>query len=617
MIDTLKEVKILDKRNKNESGVKTIERKQIQTFQNTTLQNVLHLQSNVFVKNYGVGALSTISMRGSSAAQTNVEWNGIQINSAMSGITDFSLISTSLFDQIKIKNSSETPHVIGGNIELNNIDNNNDLIHEYKMSDGIESIKNISATLGIKGFYTKKIKFYLKLSGNRNLNSFSFLNPISNKYDTLNHAKSILFNLLLGTSININKHTNFHLNMWSTISNRQIPPTIYETKSVKIDTSITNRVVASFNKIYQQTTWITSLGLIFENYKYADSTIHFYNNSKAINIPFSQKAELFLRKNQKISIQANANYQQLLNNEKQNVHKASLLIQYEIEPLWQKIFIKTFAQKEISNIFILPYTMGFSIKGKMYKQHFIYANISSNYRTPTLNELYFSPGGNINLKPETSRNIEAGMENKMTINDLECTLKSTLYNRDVKNWIVWFGGTILTPHNIQKVWSRGTDLDAQFRFRIDNNNKRIFLNESEFIRQKIEHKKYLQFGILYAYTLSTTKASDVQNDYSIGKQIPYVPRYQTKINIGYEQNNFSFNYIYSFTGYRFVTTDETQFLLPYNTHNIFASYTPHLNNSDPIVLRFSLYNLLNKNYESVLGRMMPTRYLSASVDIRL
>ena len=258
----------------------------------------------------------------------------------------------------------------------------------------------------------------------------------------------------------------------------------------------------------------------------------------------------------------------------------------------------------------------------MYKEYYLNASISSNYRTPTLNELYFTPGGNINLKPETSRNLEGGVE--QTVNKRQYSLKtrSTLFTRDVKNWIVWYGGAILTPHNIQKVWSRGVEIDASFRYQLESVEPEpaLEIKEIQIVDQvQSSNRKQatnLHFQLLYSYTLSTTKESAIANDYSVGKQLPYVPRYQVKMNMGLTKNLFEIYYVYAYTGYRFVTTDESEYLLPYNTHNLFASYHLHLGKQHQLLTTFKVNNILNKSYESIVGRIMPGRNFSVGLNYR-
>jgi vitamin B12 transporter len=95
-----------------------------------------------------------------------------------------------------------------------------------------------------------------------------------------------------------------------------------------------------------------------------------------------------------------------------------------------------------------------------------------------------------------------------------------------------------------------------------------------------------------------------------------VPRYQLKLNFGFTKNAFDLNYVYAYTGYRFVTTDESEYLLPYNTHNLFASYTLRAKSNHALLSTFKINNILNKSYESIIGRVMPGRNFSVGFQYR-
>ena len=364
------------------------------------------------------------------------------------------------------------------------------------------------------------------------------------------------------------------------------------------------------------------MGFINDRLDYSDSIISFATQSNAITLPFTETIQLYPSPNQKITIKASAIHAKLLTDKQEDLQRAFLSVHYDIEPRWRKIYIQSFIQQEFTNVFTLPMIAGFNLKRRIYKEFYLTASISSNYRTPTLNELYFTPGGNKNLKPEISRNLEGGLEHTINKQQYLLQTRSTFFTRDVKNWIVWYGGAILTPHNIQKVWSRGLEIDATFSYKlgVEKQHPDMLIKEIQIVdKMQSSNRKQattLKFQLLYAYTLSTTKESLITNDYSIGKQIPYVPRYQFKLNVGLSKDNFEFNYLYAYTGYRFVTTDESEYLMPYNTHNLFATYHWNIRNKHHVTSNLKVNNILNKSYESIVGRIMPGRNFSIGINYK-
>lgn len=214
------------------------------------------------------------------------------------------------------------------------------------------------------------------------------------------------------------------------------------------------------------------------------------------------------------------------------------------------------------------------------------ANVQYTYRAPTLNELYFDPGGNPSLKPEKGWNEDAGYNVKIAKwHNFSIEQDLSVFNREIHDWIIWFGGAIWTPHNIATVHSRGVETENKLTYDMNDKWK-------------------LHFGVNTSYTIATTEASYIPNDGSIGKQIPYTPRYTGQLNIGFTYIRLYFNYNHTYTGYCFYTTDESLYLLPYNVGNLQLMYNMHAGKY-PLQLNGQCNNTWNTQYQVAAGRPMP------------
>ena len=81
-----------------------------------SMADVLTFNSSVFVKSYGRATLSTVSFRGTSPSHTQVTWNGMQINSPMMGMTDFSTIPSFFIDKAELMHGSSSVTATGGGL---------------------------------------------------------------------------------------------------------------------------------------------------------------------------------------------------------------------------------------------------------------------------------------------------------------------------------------------------------------------------------------------------------------------------------------------------------------------------------------------------------------------
>src|SRR5690606_31042650 len=130
-----------------------------------SLTNLLNYNSTVYFKENGLGMVSSPSFRGTTASQTAVLWNGININSQTTGQTDFNTINIRGYNKIEIKpggsSVSDGSGAIGGTINLvNQLEYNsgfkNEIFANYGEFNtyGLDyrtkySSKNLSLMLGV------------------------------------------------------------------------------------------------------------------------------------------------------------------------------------------------------------------------------------------------------------------------------------------------------------------------------------------------------------------------------------------------------------------------------------------------------------------------------------
>ena len=589
------------------SDIQPIPQAIINNFQNTTLQQLLEMHSNVFVKNYGISTLSTISIRGSSAAQTQVNWHGVNINHAATGLTDFSTLAVSMFDHIDIQYSSSFKNTsLSGSVNLD--DSKPEFKRDFKMKAalGYESLQNISALASV--LYSDQVVYNkTKIMVNHAQNRYSFYNEDKDDMQSNKHAKSKQIGVMNDFAVNIRSKHVLSIYSWLQHTQREIPATTFEPFSAKEESISSFRNIFEFkpkgNDYYSTT---SSLATLLDHYSYEDSTVHIQSKVFTLTLPYSQTFHLKLNRNNNFYFKLMGRSSFMLNQSNNNLHTIGFNSSFTRENILKRIAVKLFVQKEISNIFSLPMVYSLSTNVKIKYGLDAYANLSSNYRMPTLNELYYNPGGNIDLKPEISRNIESGFNYTKTYHQHSLLLGTAFYKRKVDQWIAWYGNSILTPHNIQQVESKGFEMNLNYDVILKKYQKPVVGYDIILIGRKYPSYTTLKSSILYAYTLSTTQQSAIANDYSIGKQIPYVPRYQFKMSVGFQHKNLEMHLVQTYTGYRFVTTDESQYLKPYAISTLWAAYHYRYQAlKGAINLRFN--NILNTAYQSIVGRVMPGR----------
>jgi len=228
-------------------------------------------------------------------------------------------------------------------------------------------------------------------------------------------------------------------------------------------------------------------------------------------------------------------------------------------------------------------------------------NAARNYHKPTLNDLYWLPGGNPGLLPEDGfsgdislagdiETAEAGMENEIT-----------WFCSRINNWIIWqpaaSGAYYWEADNVKDVVSSG----LEYRLSAEYN-----LNELRF-----------RSGGNYSYTKTSNVNAVSSADRSRGKQLIYIPKHKGNLYLSCTWRKYTLKYDLNYTGKRYTKSSniETYFeqvLNPYWLSKVVIDKQMEWSNYT-LNLKFAVENIFDNNYQSILWRPMPGRYYSLSV----
>ena len=235
----------------------------------------------------------------------------------------------------------------------------------------------------------------------------------------------------------------------------------------------------------------------------------------------------------------------------------------------------------------------------LFKKYFaIKANAASVYRLPTLNDLYWQPGGNPNLQPEKGFVSDASANFYCDKKNYSLKLETGAFNNKINNWIIWLPNEkqIWSPENVNKVWSRGLEASAQIDFTFSNINFRCKAN--------------------YEYLLSTNQKVRDDVSASLNKQLIYTPRIQSKILSAIAFHGFELHYNLSYTGYRYTISDNTEWLQPFMVAEagLLKSFSYKHFKLD---CNFTIENVWDEQYQVIAFYAMPGRHYEMGVNVRI
>ncbi len=575
--------------------VSTIDSALIQSIKQLSLAQLLSMQSPVYIKQYGVGMLSTLSFRGTGASHTTILWNGMQVGYPFLGQADLSLIPLDFVDEINLVHGSSSARfgtgAIGGTIDLQSGTPARGIGLAINQSVGSFGTTNSTVQLsksGEKGFL--KIGGYYKQSKNNFPYKSSNGKPLGNQ----ENAAFSLWGIQLSSQYQFNPANSLTLEAQATKADRDLQSSIGSSASNnQKDKNLWSSL--KFQHLLNSGLFSVQYGFLFDEINY-EGSITSSNQHK-----ISALGEFDFFANLSAEFGANTTLVEVETPFYANGNGKEARTNLFASVLWlpiNRMSISLNLRQAFVTGYAIPFTPSLGLDFRAYKSSGWQLNfkgqLAKGYNVPTLNDRFWMPGGNLNLLPEESVNAELGVDLK-TKGNTPFWLKGTTYQLWVDNWILWLpNGAIWSPENKRKVKGFGVELETGIEHQIGNVRLKGWLN--------------------YAYTKSTNQEAFDEYDRSAGKQLPYVPFHNGNITGQARVGKWLVQATGVATGKRFITADNETEVPGFALLNIRMSYDMFLTHW---ITQFYLdaNNVTNTNYQSIINRAMPGINFLAGVKI--
>ena len=571
---------------------------ELQAFEGESLGRFLIDNTALNVKAYGSGgALANVSLRGSSTSHVQVNWNGFPINSVTLGSCDFSMIPATGFDRISVVYSAPGAlygsGTFGGAI---NLDNNLKLEKTLSGSTSIryESLRTLTGstttTIGNNNIVWKG-NFWGAVSDNE----FTYYDYIrqsnrkqtDGKWNNSGTIQQLLFRLTPTSTL--------ETGLWYQVKDYNIPSRIgsvsYESQKdstlklyaaykksanrwgLQIKTAAFNDYQRFTQKASAQSTVYSIDSRIFSHQYYGDANFRYYLK-QGISVDAGLTGSY-------ITTEVSAYGE---TKEEKGI-TAFTGVKFERNELT--------IQAEVRNEMYTDYHSGLlpslGIAWEMIPdKHTLRFNISKKYRKPTFNDLFWMPGGNPDLKPESGYSLEAGSAvTFLKKENIKMTADLGAYWSQIDNMIVWRpDGAYWTAMNYQRVRSGGMDGNVVFdlsrgRYKY-HSCLMVMLNRSGVKTYTGEHEKML---------------------YSPG----IITSWETQFSAGLIDLTMN----HHFTADRFY--EENSLLKPYQTIDMQTGIRIPVGKGK-LGIHVTVNNLTNATYELIRLYPIPGRYLSVKIN---
>ncbi|MFN4122675.1 MAG: TonB-dependent receptor [Flavobacteriales bacterium] len=561
----------------------------------------LSLELPVFIRNYGPGSLSSLSVRGFSAQHTGFIWNGFNIQSPMNGMVDMSLFPTWLLEDVAFRQGPSTDSWGNGNIA-------GTVITQSQFSEQPFSL-SLHQAFGSFGLWNSGLKTAIN-KGRWNVKAGLMRRTATNDFPFRDHshpekmitrqqnAEFLAQDMMAAIQYRLSEKHRISFNFWGMKAERDIPGimSVPISHQQQEDLSIKNNLTYHYAVRHGKITFRSAFFL--EGLNFQDSLMQIDSESQTQSILNDILYEINLNKGWKMSLNLFSGiytaHSTGYHEKRAEQERRVALLALEKEWFQQKLIFTGRLRKEWIDGDFLPFTPSVNMGYALPHDWKLNAGGALSYRVPTFNDLYWIPGGNPNLNPEDGRHLQANIHKTGKVRSISFDTRWMLYRSEVLNWIQWQpqNAILWTPDNIKTVLNQGLEW---------------YIN----VQGKVFDCQWYVRGNA-AYVSAKDQGNAEVNGESIRHQLIYVPTHQANIQIGFAHKHTAAMLYHQYTGIRYTTTDNSQHLPAFHLSGIQLSHTLKWTQSDLQVFA-ACNNLFNADYQVMMMRAMPGRNFQVGV----
>lgn len=636
----IREITVVGRRPMKEIGTQQTKLDSVALKENISLSmaDVLAFNSSIFVKSFGRATLSTVAFRGTSPSHTQVSWNGMKLNNPMLGMTDFSTIPSYFIDDASLLHGTssvgETGGGLGGAVKLSTQPANAQGFG-VQFIQGVGSFRSFDEFLRLtygndhwqvstRAVYSSSPNDYKYLNHDKKENIYDENMNIIDQYYPVERNRSGSYkdlHILQEVYYNTGKGDRLGLNAWYINSNRELAMLTVDHGA---DTDFDNRQreqtfrgILSWDHLRKNWKVAAKAGYIYTwmAYDYKRDLgngvmAHMTRSRSTINTLYGQAEGEYYIGNKWLFTANLSLHQHFVESRDKNIvlqqggngilgyRKARPELSGAISAKWrpiERLGLSVVLREEMFGKEWTPIIPAFFIDGVLSERGNIVAkaSVSRNFRFPTLNDLYFLPGGNPDLKRESGWTYDAGLSFAVGRSGVySLSGSANWFESFVKDWIIWLPTTkgFFSPANIKDVHAYGVELQADL---------------------DVALAKEWQLGLdgSFSWTPSINEGEPrTPADKSVGKQLPYVPEFSSSVTGRLSWRRWAFTYKWCYYSERYTMSSNdislSGKLPPYFMSNISLEKTIPLKHIE-LSAKGVINNLFNEQYLSVLSRPMP------------
>ncbi len=622
---TMERVEVVGKRGKGKLGTTMqVDSITMSATLGNSVAEMLRLATPVMVRDYGRGQSQSISFRGTASSHTSLYWNSMKLNSPVVGDVDFSLFGASAVDMLSIAPGvsaiSYGDGALGGVVDMQSRAKWNSPM-EVLVEAGVGSFSSYNA-FGAVRVGSNSFESSTKVSYDYSLNDFEFINRdiidpaqpgyrptqknIGASYRNYSISQDFFMRLAQNQFLSVSLLAIDNLRNLPQLTSYEGPNNSHLTQSK--DNGLYG--VVNYKSYGERLDFEAQIGGTIQNSEFtkdnltSEENYEAYINSKSQgdNLQGSFSAILKMAAAHTLRLSAAAEMEHATSSEEVRAtgfdkSRGRFSTALDWYAPWSSrlsssliarggmVGAKWYGTAALSLNYYASKELSLSLRGG-YNEHF-----------GSLSDLYYTPGGNPDLKPERGFTVELGGQYHSS--SVRATVN--LYGSLIDDWIIWLPtfSQYWSPTNLRQVMSLGVEAQLSYAKQID-----------------------ASWTVDASATATLSRTVNIGepisgNDFSKWQQLPFVPLVSGALQVRVRWQKLSLSYGVRGESEKYSATNSQHNLLsviePYDIHTVRLSYSPW----DFLQGTLECDNLFDGQFYGILRRPMAPRSYSLSVKLLL
>jgi iron complex outermembrane receptor protein len=589
-------------------GAQRIDSERMRSLGHWDAASVLSFQTGAQVRSYGPGSLSSVSFRGLGAGRTALIWEGMPLNYLSAGQADFSILPSAALQNMQVLEGGEAGRWgSGGSGGLVLVETSAAFLREssWAVEWGLQA-RSFGGIAGRWGFHRegRKSRGYVYFSQQWAQNNFEFQDFSVVGFPTVEQRNNRYFknDVVAGYALKVRKMVAaWHA--WISQAQREIPAAMGSQHQEARQSDLSIRLVQRLDwEPVANVRIMANLGLVTDSLVYRQQGLESEFRSLAGHLRLEARWRALRWMNALLGYEQSAAWASQTN------YPAGLAPQHFFSPYallemnpgkWKihySLRLPMSVEQVLKPVGSLYVGYGFSKKhwriqpGIAYREH---------YRWPSLNDLYWNPGGNAQLKPETGYTLDAQLEMVWKRENQQISWTSKAYMGALKNYLLW-----LPMGNVWQASQRPEAVQHGVSNRV----------EWKGIGGMAEFNGWLQHNWQYA------------GEGAGANRWAYVPAHQAQGGMQMESGlgkgpsarfRMGGMLMGQYTSERFTSEDQVQALGEYVLVDLGIQARIKRAEGNEIKFGLSCHNLFDERYETVFRRPQPGRHFSLNLTFTL